>query len=488
MIRPTNLETRTYAPRAGHEIWTQLGPPGYLDSIQEAGTIAAPLLAGASFTLVALALQSATPFGRWQDLALLLLVAAGIAQVFAVQSVIWMRRYMVAPGELRQWFPADFAADGQTPSQWLANVQGQNADRASRWATWTRRWLNAGISLLLAGVAVGVVPVGQVNPLRWALIAVAWAGVAAELTWVLATLVDEPTRPRMVASSAAIVTSGGAATAAGFAATTGGSGSGLALWWAVTLAAVAVPFWLAALTDARFAYGRVWYQSPLTGPSGWLRAAAIVFAPVVFALATWLVLGMLSEEQIAVLSDLHPGVRCLLPAGSGLRAHHRAWSRCTALPVSSEHDLVRLLRESGQYLGPDGQPRVADFRQRHPCPLDCVVMVTGRDRARTLYGYFVVYPLTPATVERVRAGRLAGQQFLPADLAAPPADAAGWYIAEIWASGPAWQRGSVAATLIDALAASGGGGTDHPVFAPTATPLASYIRLESEACAYPLRT
>jgi hypothetical protein len=314
--------------------------------------------------------------------------------------------------------------------------------------------------------------------MRWALITVAWAGVAAELTWVLAALVGEPTRPRMVASSAAIVTSGGATAAAGFAATAEGSG-GFALWWAVTLAVVAAPLWLAALTDARLAYGRVWYQSPIAGPGGWLRAAAAVIAPAVFALATWSVLSMLSEERLAVLSDLHPGAQGLLPAGTGLHAHHRAWSRCTALPVTSEHELARLLRESGQYLGPDGQPRVADFRQRHPCPLDCVVTVTGRDRARTLYGYFVVYPLTPATVDRIRAGRLtAGQQFLPADLAAPPADAAGWYIAETWAPGPAWQRQSVAATLIDALAASGDGGTDHPVFAPTATSFARHIRLE----------
>jgi hypothetical protein len=97
MVNPTNLEPRRFVPRTGRDVWAFPGPPGYLESIQAAGSVAAPLLAGASFTLVALVLQSTTPFGRWQDLTLLLLlVGAGLAQVFAVQSVIWTRRYMIA--------------------------------------------------------------------------------------------------------------------------------------------------------------------------------------------------------------------------------------------------------------------------------------------------------------------------------------------------------------------------------------------------------
>ena len=91
MVNPTNLEPRRFAPRTGRDVWAFPGPPGYLESIQAAGSVAAPLLAGASFTLVALVLQSTTPFGRWQDL-MLLLVGAGLAQVFAAQSVIWTRR------------------------------------------------------------------------------------------------------------------------------------------------------------------------------------------------------------------------------------------------------------------------------------------------------------------------------------------------------------------------------------------------------------
>jgi hypothetical protein len=131
MVNPTNLEPRRFVPRTGRDVWAFLGPPGYLESIQAAGSVAAPLFAGASFTLVALVLQSTTPFGRWQDLTLLLLVGAGLAQVFAAQSVIWTRRYMVTPDELKQWFPDDLTDHGECPTQWLMNFQGYN-DRTAR--------------------------------------------------------------------------------------------------------------------------------------------------------------------------------------------------------------------------------------------------------------------------------------------------------------------------------------------------------------------
>src|SRR6185437_14336560 len=123
MANPTNPPPRRFVQRTGRDVWTTSGPPAYLESIQAAGTVAAPLLAGASFTLVALVLQSPTPFGRWQDVSLLLFVAAGLAQIFAVQSVIWTRRYMVTPDELRQWLPDDFTDHGERPTQWIRLLQ-----------------------------------------------------------------------------------------------------------------------------------------------------------------------------------------------------------------------------------------------------------------------------------------------------------------------------------------------------------------------------
>src|ERR1700678_3435041 len=171
MANPTNPRPGRFVRRTGRDVWASSGPPNYLESILAAGTVAAPLLAGASFTLVVLVLQSSAPFGRWQDLALLLFVTAGLAQVFAVQSVIWTRRYMVTPDELRAWFPEDFT-DGERPTPWLLNVQADADESARTWANRTRMWINAGLSLLLAGIAVGVVPSGSISPMRWAVITV----------------------------------------------------------------------------------------------------------------------------------------------------------------------------------------------------------------------------------------------------------------------------------------------------------------------------
>jgi hypothetical protein len=479
MVTPTNSPSRRFVPRAGRDVWTFLGPPGYLESIQGAGSIAAPLLAGASFTLVALVLQSTTPFGRWQDLALLLLVTAGLAQVFAVQSVIWTRRYMVTPDELRAWFPDDFTDNGERPTEWLLNVQADADESARTWANRTRMWINAGLSLLLAGIAVGVVPSGSISPMRWAVITVAWIGVAVEASWVTATVVDEPTRLGLLLRSAAIFTSGGATAAAGFAATAGTADGGPATWWAVALAVAATPLWLAARMDARLSHGRVRLYSPLTG--GWaaiMQVALALVAPAVFILALSSALRRLAAERHETLSDLHPGVEELLPKGVSLGAHHRAWSRCAALPIASEEELAELLPASSEWLGQDGQPRLDELWDRLAHSPGCAVRVVDGGDATIEFGYYVVYPLLAETVRRIRSGQITtGRQLRPADLA--PADldpspdpAAGWYIAIIWAPGAAWTRRCVIATLVDALAASGAGNAGsaaRPVFASPAT-------------------
>ncbi len=470
MVNPTNLESRRFAPRAGQDVWAFPGPPGYLESIQAAGSVAAPLLAGASFTLVALVLQSTAPFGRWQDMALLLLVAAGLAQVFAVQSVIWTRRYMVTPDELRQWFPEDFTQSGEHPTRWLLNVQATNDQHARKWANRTRILINAGISLLLAGIAVGVVPPhGHISPVRWAAIAVAWTGVAVEASWVMAAAVDESARRRLLLRLAAIFTSGGATAAAGFAAAAGTSGGALAIGWSIALAVAAMTFWLAAHTDARFSRGRLRLYAPSAGPWGTAQAVLAPLAPAVLVMALGSAVRTLVQDRHAVLSDLHPGVGDLLPEGVSLGAHHKAWSRCTAL-LADEGEAARLLRESAQRLGQHGQPHLDELRKRLARVPGCVVKVIDRDDARTEFGYFIVYPLLAETVRRIKSGHVAsGRQLRPNDLAESGDLAAGWYISVVWAPGPKWTRKCVIATLLDALAASGAGTAPRPVFARPAT-------------------
>jgi hypothetical protein len=470
MVNPTNVPPFRFAPRRGQAVWPAAGPPWYLDSIQAAGSVAAPLLAGASFTLVALVLQSTTPFGRWQDLALLLLVAAGLAQVFAVQSVVWTRRYMVTPDDLKQWYPGDFSDPGKRPTEWLLNIQRGNNQLAEKWADRTRWWMNAGISLLLAGIAVGVVPAGHISGVRWAVIAVAWAGVAVEASWVLTIAVDEPARSGMMLRAAAIVTSGGATAAAGFAATVGTPDGAPATWWAVALAVAAVPCWLAACTDARLSHGRlrIWSRPKGTWPIA--QVVLALLAPAVFILAWRSVFGALAANRRRGLLEQHKGVGERLPKSVTLAAHHRAWSRCFGVPVDDREELDGLLKQSEPCLGQVGQPALAELWALLTHSPGCAVKVVDRDKTANVFGYFVVYPLLAQTVGRIRSGQLtAVRQLGPADLAATPADAAGWYIAVIWAQGARWTRRCVIATMVDALAACEAGTADRPVFARPAT-------------------
>lgn len=468
MASPTNPRPRRFAPRTGRDTWATDGPLAYLESIQAAGTVAAPLLAGASFTLVALVLQAPTPFGRWQDAALLLLVAAGLAQVFAVQSVIWTRRYMATPDDLRQWFPDDFTGHGERPTAWIRQLQRFYDERARRWAARTRAWINAGITLLLAGIAVGVVPPGSVSPARWPVIVVAWTGVAVEASWVAAMMLDEQRWLGMLVRSGAVFTAGGATAAIGFAAGTTGRA---AVWWAVALSIAAAAFWLAACTGATIRHGRVRVRAPLSTGVAIAGAALAPVAPAVFALALWSVIGELVKQRRQVLRDQHPGVQELLPKSVRLGAHHRAWNRCVALPVLDRDDLAALLDESSRLLGPDGQPELAGLWETVARWPDCVVQVIDRDGDGARFGYYAVYPLRETAVRRLRSGRVtAGGQLGPADIAVSPGGIAGWYIAVIWAPGRPWTRRCVIATLVDALAAAGAGSTAQPIFGQPVTP------------------
>jgi len=470
MANPTNPPPRRFVQRTGRDVWTTSGPLAYLESIRAAGTVAAPLLAGASFTLVALILQSATPFGRWQDVSLLLFVAAGLAQIFAVQSVIWTRRYMATPDDLRQWFPDDFTDCGERPTQWLQLLQRFNDERARRWAARTRAWINAGITLLLAGIAVGVVPPGPISFVRWPVITVAWIGVAVEASWVAAMVLDERARLGMLVRSGAVFTAGGATAAVGFAA--GGTPGGPAVWWAVALALATAVVWLAACVDVRISHGQLRVRAPLRGGQAIARAALAPIAPAVFVLALWSAIGEFAKKRYQALRADHPGVQELLPKGVTLGAHHRAWSRCVALPVATRSDLACLLDESRRLLGPDGQPELAELWEKVIRSPDCVVQVIDRDDDDGIrLGYYVVYPLLETAVTRLWSGQITvGAQIGPDDLAVSPGTIAGWYIAIIWAPGRPWTHRCVIATLVDALAAAGAGGAAQPVFGEPVTP------------------
>jgi hypothetical protein len=169
-------------------------PQGHLggpDAIQTGGTIAAPLLAGFSFTLMALVITNGG-YLRWPHTALLFLLLAGLTLVGAVQCAFWARQYCVTPDLVRSWWPnLDDIGEGWTKEDQAGvyREQQEAMEAYERWASATRLLYNGGILLLLSGIAAALVP-GKNSPLRGdgAAVAVAVAGGAIEAIWIVVSV------------------------------------------------------------------------------------------------------------------------------------------------------------------------------------------------------------------------------------------------------------------------------------------------------------
>jgi MFS family permease len=136
-------------------------PKGYPEAIQGLGSVAAPLLAGFSFTLVVYTLTATAAF-RWPNAVLVLILGAALALITSVQCAMVARLFVVGPRT------------------------GPGHGAAHRlWARRTERLYNAGILLLLAGITVALVPPGPPGEMgaRLAAIAVGLLGLAGAGLW-----------------------------------------------------------------------------------------------------------------------------------------------------------------------------------------------------------------------------------------------------------------------------------------------------------------
>jgi len=219
------------APTGPPAVWQFDNHPGFRRAIEQAGAIAAPLLAGFSFTLFALVVPSldgqstaielshhrtiiteSQPFSAAPELAAGLFLLAGLLLVFSVQAAIRLRYHNHSPSELAEWYPEYFpeaagkvvpeaaqALPGWDSLQWQAVQVGsrwyggfprrylaEEVPRANRAAVWMRWLYQLGILTLLVGLTVFVWPApGQSHPGRWALAAVGAFGALIEFGWVM---------------------------------------------------------------------------------------------------------------------------------------------------------------------------------------------------------------------------------------------------------------------------------------------------------------
>ncbi|HYZ78977.1 MAG TPA: hypothetical protein VE596_16555 [Gaiellaceae bacterium] len=145
-----------------------------------AGSIAAPVLAGFSFTLIGLIVPK-TDDVKWPGLALALLMAAAVAFIAAVQFAFTARVWVVRPADLAEWRP-HYRLRNRVAYQWL---------HREAFRRWFRRFQTAyriGILALFAGVGVLLVPpegLDDIGAFRLAAIVVAGVALVGEALWIM---------------------------------------------------------------------------------------------------------------------------------------------------------------------------------------------------------------------------------------------------------------------------------------------------------------
>lgn len=171
-------------------------PYGYADALDTVASAAAPLLAGFAFVLIGLLLEARSDVAH-RNLALLLLVAAVLLLVFAVQFAFTARQYYLSPADLCALLPV--AETDGFDKQTIEDFHVESMGLYSTWAARMRHAYNLGVFFMLAGVAVALIPGGHhPAPLRIASAGLAAAAAAGELTWI-ALYWTEPLRRRLKA-------------------------------------------------------------------------------------------------------------------------------------------------------------------------------------------------------------------------------------------------------------------------------------------------
>jgi hypothetical protein len=218
---------------AATQVWIFDDHPGYRRAMESSGTVAAPLLAGFSFTLLVLLLptlgtsgsavqiggtrgaSTSEPFSAMPDVAAVLILIAGLLLIACVQAAITARYFGHAPADLEGLFPEYFpeaTRDSTEPPEEATALPGWEEDgwpalragtkwhagwirryfyeevwQASRWAVATRTLYHFGILALVLGLTALVTPpAGAGGFWRWTLFGVATLGALGEAGWILA--------------------------------------------------------------------------------------------------------------------------------------------------------------------------------------------------------------------------------------------------------------------------------------------------------------
>jgi hypothetical protein len=169
--------------------WTPPWPLALSEGVQAAGTVAAPLLAGFSLTSLLLVLQGVSgseeaerAYAGPADACIILLAAATVVLVFAVQFAMHARSHQVMPSQVFDWWEAD------STNPTVVEDLRQHLEDNLTWSARAGTAYNAGVVLLLAAIPLLLVPTGPVADVsagRWAAVAVGVVAFLAEVGWIV---------------------------------------------------------------------------------------------------------------------------------------------------------------------------------------------------------------------------------------------------------------------------------------------------------------
>jgi hypothetical protein len=167
-------------PEGWDSYWDRPWPYGAPAAYEAFATIATPLFAGFSATLVGLVVTSEADL-RWPSVSLALLTGSTVTFLMAVQFGIWARSYTTTPEEISEWRP-EYDPDPLL----LRTIQRLHRLGYLRWAKRFHNTYRIGLLLLLLGLAATLVPSHGIHAFRGLAIGIAIAGCIAEVVWIAA--------------------------------------------------------------------------------------------------------------------------------------------------------------------------------------------------------------------------------------------------------------------------------------------------------------
>jgi hypothetical protein len=150
------------------------------------GSVAAPLLAGFSITIVAVSLTDFEKL-RWPGPAAILGVLTSGILVLTVQLTAWARQYHVTPADLRSWFDD---ADEISRRKLLIDELEFFTTLENKYARLARLTYSAGIVCLFAALGTAIAPTANSFQIvaRWVAATIAYLFAAAEVGWILISI------------------------------------------------------------------------------------------------------------------------------------------------------------------------------------------------------------------------------------------------------------------------------------------------------------